>query len=119
MFNAYIVAVSNRISTIENILTVDERRSKSVRDRVFDCTLVLAITGNMKSKTLSDVTSLIGSHFATFQDIINKVAGPIVLADLGCGNCEKTRIFIDAILEKQDKLHFIPVDISQGKGAAS
>ena len=38
----------------------------------------------------------------------------MVLVDLGCGNCEKTRMFIDAILEKQDSLHFIPVDISQG-----
>ena len=39
---------------------------------------------------------------------------PTILADLGSGNCEKSRLFVDAILERQSKLQFIPIDISEG-----
>ncbi|XP_033759606.1 histidine N-alpha-methyltransferase-like [Pecten maximus] len=35
-----------------------------------------------------------------------------VLVDMGSGNCQKTRLFIDNILQNQDKLTFYPIDIS-------
>ena len=53
-------------------------------------------------------------YIAWFQEIISQVPKPVTLVDLGCGNCDKTRMFIDAILETQDRLDFIPVDISEG-----
>ncbi|XP_033730891.1 histidine N-alpha-methyltransferase-like isoform X2 [Pecten maximus] len=34
------------------------------------------------------------------------------LVDMGSGNCQKTRLFIDNILQNHDKLTFYPVDIS-------
>ena len=45
---------------------------------------------------------------------MSEVASPCTLVDLGSGNCEKSRLFIDAILKKQSSLRFIPVDISKG-----
>ena len=48
------------------------------------------------------------------QDMISQVPGPCVLVDMGSGNAIKTRFFIDAILEQQRSLQYIPVDISEG-----
>ncbi|XP_069120797.1 histidine N-alpha-methyltransferase-like isoform X2 [Argopecten irradians] len=36
-----------------------------------------------------------------------------ILVDMGSGNCEKTRLFIDHLLLNQEKLDFYPIDISQ------
>lgn len=47
------------------------------------------------------------------QDMISQVPGPCVLVDMGSGNAIKTRFFIDAILEQQRSLQYIPVDISE------
>ena len=49
-----------------------------------------------------------------FQEILDQARAPIKLVDIGCGNCDKTRLFIDAILKRQEKLDFIPVDIAEG-----
>ncbi|XP_021359803.1 uncharacterized protein LOC110454493 isoform X2 [Mizuhopecten yessoensis] len=35
------------------------------------------------------------------------------LVDMGSGNCQKTRFFIDELLKYQDKIHFYPIDISK------
>ncbi|XP_060081504.1 histidine N-alpha-methyltransferase-like [Ylistrum balloti] len=35
-----------------------------------------------------------------------------VLVDMGSGNCQKTRMFIDEILKKKSHLAFYPIDIS-------
>ena len=48
------------------------------------------------------------------QDIATTVPGPTTLIDMGSGNCVKSRMIIDALLERQSKLQFIPVDISEG-----
>lgn len=45
------------------------------------------------------------------ENILNQTQAPIKLVDIGCGNCDKTRLFIDAILKRQDRLDFVPVDI--------
>ena len=47
--------------------------------------------------------------------MVQQVASPCVLVEMGSGNSEKSRIFIDAILERQSTLQYIPVDISKGK----
>ena len=37
-----------------------------------------------------------------------------MLVDMGSGNAVKTRIVIDAILKRQRRLQYVPVDISEG-----
>ena len=59
------------------------------------------------------------SAYFIFQDLIGRTPSPVVLVDMGSSNCEKSRIFIDAILDQQVKLNFVPVDISQGLSANS
>ena len=51
------------------------------------------------------------------QDIAATVPGPTTLIDMGSGNCVKSRMIIDALLERQSMLQFIPVDISEGNGS--
>ena len=46
--------------------------------------------------------------------MVEQVPSPCVLVEMGSGNSEKSRIFIDTILEQQTTLQYIPVDISQG-----
>ena len=61
--------------------------------------------------------SIFKSHthiFMCLQDMISQVPGPCVLVDMGSGNAIKTRFFIDAFLEQQRSLQYIPVDISEG-----
>ena len=38
----------------------------------------------------------------------------LTLVDMGSGNCEKTRDFIDELLTKVNQLTYIPIDISEG-----
>ena len=40
------------------------------------------------------------------------LAGPVDLVDLGSGNSGKTRLVVEALLRRQGRLRFIPVDIS-------
>jgi len=44
--------------------------------------------------------------------IVAALAGPLELVELGSGSASKTRLIIDAILERQDELTFHPIDIS-------
>lgn len=46
---------------------------------------------------------------------MSRVQAPCVLVEMGSGNSEKSRTFIDAMLERQKSLTYIPVDISAGK----
>jgi dimethylhistidine N-methyltransferase len=45
--------------------------------------------------------------------IVSSIDGSVRLLELGSGSAEKTRYLIEALLEKQSELHYIPVDISE------
>ncbi|KAL3872582.1 hypothetical protein ACJMK2_035797 [Sinanodonta woodiana] len=47
------------------------------------------------------------------DEMVCQVKFPCSIVDLGSGNAIKTRIFIDALLKYQEKLKYIPVDISE------
>ena len=49
------------------------------------------------------------------KELVGEMKSPCVLVDMGSGNAAKTRIFIDVLLQKQEKLTYIPVDISARK----
>jgi L-histidine N-alpha-methyltransferase len=46
------------------------------------------------------------------REIAGSLAGPLELVELGSGSATKTRLLIDAILERQPTLTFHPIDIS-------
>src|ERR1700738_33616 len=46
------------------------------------------------------------------REIAGSLAGPLELVELGSGSATKTRLLIDAILERQPSLTFHPIDIS-------
>jgi L-histidine N-alpha-methyltransferase len=46
------------------------------------------------------------------REIAGALAGPLELVELGSGSAVKTRVLIDAILERQRSLTFHPIDIS-------
>ncbi|KAH3849147.1 hypothetical protein DPMN_091543 [Dreissena polymorpha] len=46
------------------------------------------------------------------QDMLQETGLPVNLIDMGSGNSQKSRIVINAILKHQDKLTYIPMDIS-------
>jgi len=46
------------------------------------------------------------------EAIIEAAGGPARLIELGSGSAEKTRYLIDALLQRQPELHYLPVDIS-------
>ena len=46
------------------------------------------------------------------SEIVSSVGGPVRLLELGSGSAEKTRYLIEALLTKQQQLHYLPVDIS-------
>ena len=46
------------------------------------------------------------------DEIVSSLEGPVRLLELGSGSAEKTRYLIEALLSKQPKLHYLPVDIS-------
>ncbi|XP_052271518.1 histidine N-alpha-methyltransferase-like [Dreissena polymorpha] len=48
------------------------------------------------------------------QDMLQETGLPVNLIDMGSGNSQKSRIVINAILKHQDKLTYIPMDISPG-----
>jgi dimethylhistidine N-methyltransferase len=45
-------------------------------------------------------------------EIVGTIKGPVQLMELGSGSAEKTRYLIEALLSRQGKLHYLPVDIS-------
>ena len=47
------------------------------------------------------------------QELASKLPFGVTLVELGSGSCTKTRILIEEILGQQDKLVFIPIDISR------
>ena len=49
---------------------------------------------------------------AKAAEIIQGASQDLSLVEFGSGNSDKTRLLIDAILEKQATLHYIPIDIS-------
>jgi dimethylhistidine N-methyltransferase len=46
------------------------------------------------------------------REIVGALDGPIELVELGSGSAVKTRLLIDALLERQPRLTFHPIDIS-------
>ncbi|HEV8483716.1 MAG TPA: L-histidine N(alpha)-methyltransferase [Blastocatellia bacterium] len=46
------------------------------------------------------------------DEIVSAVRGPVRLVELGSGSAEKTRFLIEALLARQQKLHYLPIDIS-------
>jgi len=46
------------------------------------------------------------------DEIASSVDGPITLLEMGSGSASKTKLIVEALLNKQDDLLFIPVDIS-------
>jgi len=53
------------------------------------------------------------------EAIIEATDGPARLIELGSGSAEKTRYLIDALLQRQPELHYLPVDISDASLEAS
>ncbi|XP_060084942.1 histidine N-alpha-methyltransferase-like [Ylistrum balloti] len=47
------------------------------------------------------------------QDIIPRLPNELILVDIGSGNCSKSKICIDELIERQGKCSFYPVDISK------
>ena len=48
------------------------------------------------------------------NDIIDAVGHELAIVEFGSGNSVKTRLLISAALNRQEHLHYIPVDISSG-----
>lgn len=46
------------------------------------------------------------------DEMVQSVDGHKTLLEMGSGSASKTRLIIEAMLRRQDELHFIPVDIS-------
>jgi dimethylhistidine N-methyltransferase len=46
------------------------------------------------------------------DEMVQSVDGHKTLLEMGSGSASKTRLIIEALLRRQDELHFIPVDIS-------
>jgi dimethylhistidine N-methyltransferase len=46
------------------------------------------------------------------RDIVGRLDGPLELVELGSGSAAKTRLLIDALLERQQALIYHPIDIS-------
>jgi L-histidine N-alpha-methyltransferase len=49
-------------------------------------------------------------HYA--DEIVSELEGPVALLELGSGAATKTRNLIEALLRRQPRLEFIPIDIS-------
>lgn len=53
------------------------------------------------------------------REIVDSIKGPVRLIELGSGSAEKTRYLIEALIEKQKSLHYLPIDISDESLEAS
>jgi dimethylhistidine N-methyltransferase len=53
------------------------------------------------------------------DEIVARCATPLFLAELGSGSAKKTRLLIEAFLQQQRRLRYVPVDISQSALDAS
>lgn len=47
-------------------------------------------------------------------EIIGAIGGDVALSEFGSGSSAKTRLLIEAILERQERLVYVPIDISAG-----
>jgi L-histidine Nalpha-methyltransferase len=54
-------------------------------------------------------TEIFANHAS---EIVAKLPGPLTIAELGSGSSFKTRLLIEAILKRQNQLHYQPIDIS-------
>jgi dimethylhistidine N-methyltransferase len=54
-------------------------------------------------------TEIFANHAS---EIVAKLPGPLTIAELGSGSSLKTRLLIEAILKRQNQLHYQPIDIS-------
>lgn len=52
-------------------------------------------------------------------EIVAALGGPVWLLELGSGDGQKTRLLIEALLARQEKLEYVPVDISASAVEAS
>ncbi|KAK3102388.1 hypothetical protein FSP39_011037 [Pinctada imbricata] len=48
------------------------------------------------------------------KELMGHLGENVSVVDLGSGNAEKTRIVLNALLERQETVHYVPVDISGG-----
>lgn len=46
------------------------------------------------------------------DEIVASIASPARVVELGSGSAEKTRYLLEALLRRQERLHYLPVDIS-------
>ena len=46
------------------------------------------------------------------RDIVDAVGSEVALSEFGSGNSSKTRVLIEALLERQDRVLYAPIDIS-------
>ena len=46
------------------------------------------------------------------HDIVDAVGADVALSEFGSGNSSKTRVLIEALLERQDRVLYVPIDIS-------
>jgi L-histidine N-alpha-methyltransferase len=53
------------------------------------------------------------------SEIVATLGGPVWLLELGSGDGQKTRLVIEALLARQGKLEYVPVDISESAVEAS
>ena len=53
--------------------------------------------------------------FVLSKKLVGGMKLPCVLVDMGSGNADKTRMFIDVLLQQQTQLTYIPVDVSDRK----
>jgi L-histidine N-alpha-methyltransferase len=53
------------------------------------------------------------------REIVATLGGPVWLLELGSGDGQKTRLVIEALLARQGKLEYVPVDISESAVEAS
>jgi L-histidine N-alpha-methyltransferase len=53
------------------------------------------------------------------SEILATLGGPVWLLELGSGDGQKTRLVIEALLARQGKLEYVPVDISESAVEAS
>ena len=46
------------------------------------------------------------------RDIVDAVGSEVALSEFGSGNSSKTRVLIEALLERQERVLYVPIDIS-------
>ncbi len=47
------------------------------------------------------------------RDLVARLPSPVRLIELGSGSSTKTKYLIEALLERQEELHYLPIDVSE------